>query len=210
VTSIVWWDLLRCVAAVACLVVAGCAVATVVQPMLWHQRARILFSAVISFAIIHGQITNLGSAPMSGARTVALTVGLVGFAVGMAGLVREQRRGDVEVEPVRLVDRLGNIPAAVIVCDRDSRIITAAGTPQSILGWTAHALIGRPVSVIIPEQARAAHFQGLARFADTGQPTVAGQVLLLDALHRDDRHVPVSLVVVGLPGQRFLGVIQPR
>lgn len=205
------WDAVRWVSVAACLAVAATTVATIIHPMLWHQRARIVGAAMLAVGIIAANLTSLGTTPPQWWRTLLITAGVVLLAVGMVALARHQRHTEPPPPPtVRTVDRLGGVPAAVVVADATSRIVAAAGQPSALLGWTADQLTGRPLASIIPDQYRADHFTGLQRLATTGETRVAWQRLELAATHRDHREVPVNLLVAPLPGGRFLGVLTTR
>jgi PAS domain S-box-containing protein len=81
--------------------------------------------------------------------------------------------------------------------------IDAAGTirewnPQaeSVFGWTRQEVLGRSLAeTIIPEQYRAAHLAGLARFLATGEARVLNKRIEVAGLHRDGHEFPIELSI---------------
>lgn len=67
-------------------------------------------------------------------------------------------------------------------------------TAEHLFGWTRDEAIGREVAeLIIPEDYRADHNAGVARFLRTGQPHVMGQRLELEACRRDGSVFPIEM-----------------
>jgi len=67
---------------------------------------------------------------------------------------------------------------------------------ESVFGWARDKAVGRSLSkTIIPPRLRAAHEKTVARYLDTGNPTILNQCIELPALHRDGHEIPVELTV---------------
>ncbi|HEV3498209.1 MAG TPA: ATP-binding protein, partial [Actinomycetes bacterium] len=80
-----------------------------------------------------------------------------------------------------------------------------------MFGWTAEEVVGRPLTVIIPERFRDLHNDGIARVRRTGTSKLAGQVVELAGLRRDGSEVPIELSVGtwnGPEGMAFSGVLR--
>jgi two-component system, LuxR family, sensor kinase FixL len=80
-----------------------------------------------------------------------------------------------------------------------------------MFGWAAHEVLGRPLTVIIPERYREMHSAGLERVAATGQSKLAGTVVELVALRRDGSEFPVELsigVFDAVEGRGFSAVLR--
>lgn len=54
-----------------------------------------------------------------------------------------------------------------------------------LYGWTADDLIGKELTVIMPEKFREAHQFGFSRFLTTEQPRIAGKPLPLEVVFKD-------------------------
>ena len=68
-------------------------------------------------------------------------------------------------ELLRLV--LSRIEEAIVLADSSGVIRFASDAVERILGYPAPELVGRDVSVIVPEGHRERHLQGIARFEGT-------------------------------------------
>ncbi|MGZ8313597.1 MAG: response regulator [Telluria sp.] len=104
-------------------------------------------------------------------------------------LVREQRRTRVILE---------NSNDAFVAIGIDGRITDWNTQAEHTFGWNAHEAIGRDMAeLIIPPASRAAHNEGFARFARSGEGAVINTRLEVMALRRDGSEVPVELSVAG-------------
>jgi adenylate cyclase len=84
--------------------------------------------------------------------------------------------------------------ADAIVCADGSGSITLWNpAAERILGHCAEDVIGRPLTVIIPERYRAAHEAGIARMTAGGTPRLIGSTAEVSALRADGSEVPVEL-----------------
>ncbi len=91
---------------------------------------------------------------------------------------------------------------AYVAMDADGRIIAWSGQATETFGWTAEAAIGRTVSeLIIPEDLRAGHDEGVARYLATGHGPVLGTRVEVEAVHRNGRRFPIELAVWDAEGE---------
>ncbi|MFG0285909.1 MAG: nitrogen regulation protein NR(II) [Phycisphaerales bacterium JB039] len=98
--------------------------------------------------------------------------------------------------------------------------ISASGTIQSasdsvarVFGWSAGELIGRNVSVLMPEPHRSAHDGYLARYMTTGRSSILNHPRRVEAVRRDGTRFLVELSVSqadvpALAGPLFVGIIR--
>lgn len=175
----------------------------------WSMRARIIGSALVCVGLAAAYLTTLGDAPGAPWRLAIIAAGVVVQAVGAGAYLWHVRRGGA-APAVRLVDVLDHLPVAVIVADKESRILTVGGNVSTVLGWSPGELRGRPLASIIPSRYVAKHLAGIDRYNVTGEVTVAGQLLPMYAIGKDRQERPITLNVQPISGSRFLGVIQPR
>jgi len=67
---------------------------------------------------------------------------------------------------------------------------------EATFGWTAAEALGRTLhELIIPEELRAQHLDGLARYTTTGESTVLGRRLEVPALRKDGATITVELAI---------------
>jgi len=89
--ALVLWDSLRILAAVAALFVVGVTPFILLRTLSWHQRIRFVASAIVAAAIVGGYLQSLGTVPDQwGWRTVLITLGMIGFAVGCLAYLQDQ------------------------------------------------------------------------------------------------------------------------
>ncbi|MEU0659493.1 SpoIIE family protein phosphatase [Streptomyces lavendulocolor] len=86
-----------------------------------------------------------------------------------------------------------SVPTAA--ADDDGRIIAANAALADLLGWQSDELIGRPLTVLIPEHLRERHRAGFTALRLTGRSRIMGRSIPLPALHHDGHLVPVRLHV---------------
>ncbi|GAB1331870.1 SpoIIE family protein phosphatase [Streptomyces sennicomposti] len=82
-----------------------------------------------------------------------------------------------------------------VAADDDGRIIAANAPLADLLGWPIDELIGRPLTVLVPEHLRERHRAGFAALRLTGRSRLMGRSIPLPALHRDGSLIHVRLHV---------------
>lgn len=85
---------------------------------------------------------------------------------------------------------------AVVVMTRDGIIAAWSDAAERSFGWTGEEAVGRLMAdLIVPEQHREAHCQGLARYNETGEERVLGRRIEITAVDRNGREFPVELSI---------------
>lgn len=84
-------------------------------------------------------------------------------------------------------------PDAIIVADLTNRIRYANEAAARLSGYAREALIGQPVTLIVPEHLRAEHVAGFARFVRTREPRLVGSMVAVELQRADGELVPVEL-----------------
>gem|GEM_PF-2104850 len=100
---------------------------------------------------------------------------------------------------------------AIVSADSSGRVLTWNRGAERLFGWTATEMVGRPLTVVIPERFRVLHAEGLARVRHTGVSKLAGKVVELSGLRRDGTEVPIELSIGtwnGPEGMAFSGVLR--
>jgi PAS domain S-box-containing protein len=100
---------------------------------------------------------------------------------------------------------------AIVSADSEGRLRSWNRGAERMFGWRADEVVGRPLTVIVPERLRAAHTEGIARVRRTGRSKLAGSVVELVALRRDGSEFPVELSIgtwEAGDGLSFSGVIR--
>ena len=93
-----------------------------------------------------------------------------------------------------------SIPEMVVVVDADGRILYANHHCLEIVGWTPNELNGRPIEMLVPDRVRELHRSHRNGYTGDPKSRPLGTGLLLDALHRSGRVVPVEIALSPLDG----------
>lgn len=102
---------------------------------------------------------------------------------------------------------LDSLHDAVVLADLSGTILHANAATESLLGWSAAALAGERLEVIVPPRHREAHRSGFARFAAGGPAHIIGVPMRLPALRPDGHEIAVELLlstVEDVEGQRMI------
>jgi len=83
----------------------------------------------------------------------------------------------------------------IIIADSGDRIIDCNDSAARIFGYPRAALIGKPVSTIMPERYREAHGEGLKRFLETGESRAQGQIAEYEGLRSTGEVFPLELAL---------------
>jgi PAS domain S-box-containing protein len=82
---------------------------------------------------------------------------------------------------------------AIISADSAGRIVYANRAVERYFGYTRQELLGHSLTMLMPERFRAAHSEGLRRFAATGESRVVGRTVELSAQRKDGAEFPIEL-----------------
>jgi PAS domain S-box-containing protein len=94
---------------------------------------------------------------------------------------------------------------AIISADSSGCIISWNQGAQRIFGYAEEEVVGKPLTLIMPDRYRGPHESGLTRLRLTGQSEVIGKTLELPGLRRDGSEFPLelSLAAWSRGGERF-------
>jgi PAS domain S-box-containing protein len=85
---------------------------------------------------------------------------------------------------------------AVITIDSQGIVTGWNSQAEKTFGWPRGEALGRELSsLIIPEELRAAHREGLSRYVATGAARVLNKRIEFNALHRNGQQFPVELAI---------------
>jgi PAS domain S-box-containing protein len=101
---------------------------------------------------------------------------------------------------------------AIVVMRPDGTVQQWNAAAERLFGWRHDQVIDRTFAdLVIPEELRAAHVEGLARWRETGEQRVTGKRLELPALRSDGRRITIELTVTqaeGWAGPVFVGFMR--
>ena len=103
-------------------------------------------------------------------------------------------RAGVDLEQARAI--VDGAHEAFVAMDAAGRITYWNPMAERTFGWTREEAVGQVLAdTVVPPAYREAHWRGLRRFIETGEQTVLGQRLEIEALDRSGRVVPVELTI---------------
>ena len=82
-------------------------------------------------------------------------------------------------------------PDAILTIDENSIILSANAATERIFGYAPGELVGRDLTILIPERLRHAHDLGVARYLRTRRRTMTWTGAQLPGLTRDGREIPL-------------------
>lgn len=89
-----------------------------------------------------------------------------------------------------------NAPDAVIVIDTESTIVKWNPKAESVFGWKATDVIGKPLyEFIIPAQHRESHKKGMESYLETGIGPVLNKSIEIEAVNKEGKEFPVLLSI---------------
>ncbi len=87
------------------------------------------------------------------------------------------------------------LPDTVVVADGAGRVAYVNPAVQVLLGHDPADLVGRPLTVLMPERFRHGHGEGFSRFRRTGEGELVGATTQVPALHANGDEVPIDLTL---------------
>ena len=117
-----------------------------------------------------------------------------GHALENAHLIERQR-----VDRDHFRSLLESAPDAVVVADADEGIIVeVSNQAESLFGYRAEELIGRPAEILMPERLRTEQITMIDQWLEGHGDSVIGTDRSVFALHRDGTEIPVEITFSSL------------
>ncbi len=104
-----------------------------------------------------------------------------------------ERTRALEASQAQLRTALENAQDAVISADASGKIIYWNQRAEDFFGYSVQEVVGKPLTIIMPERFREAHSQGMKRYLVTQQPKVIGQTVELWGRKKDGMEFPLEL-----------------
>ena len=99
----------------------------------------------------------------------------------------------------------------IITINSDGRIKLFNPASEYIFGYTFDEVLGKDITMLMPEQYREGHRTGLQRYCDTSEARMIGRPFELEGLRKDGAAFPMELSIteMNLEGkQMFIGVVR--
>ncbi len=121
------------------------------------------------------------------------------------------RNDELREREAHLQSILDTVPDAMVVIDEDGIMRSFSAAAQRLFGYTESDIIGKNVSMLMPEPHRSAHDNYLARYLSTGERRIIGIGRIVTGERKDGSTFPMELSVGELlAGERhaFTGFIR--
>jgi len=139
----------------------------------------------------------------------------------MADEVKRSREG-LEAQVLERTRALGDSEArlravtetahdAIIAADGDGNIAYWNPGAAHMFGYTASEVVGRPLTLLMPERYQDDHRRGIQRYAETAEAHVIGRTVELHGRRKDGNEFPIELSLAAArteAGISFTGVIR--
>ena len=175
------------------------------------------------FATILGAVAGIEIEIASGRIAPGDAVGatmflFVGGAVSIGGEWFQRARNraaevnrDLARREAHLRSILETIPDAMIVIDEDGLMRDFSHAAERLFGWTPDEVVGKNVSMLMPEPYRSAHDGYLQRYYRTGERRIIGIGRIVVGERKDGSTFPMELSVGEVPvteGRFFTGFVR--
>lgn len=82
---------------------------------------------------------------------------------------------------------------AIISADEHGDILSWNTAAERFFGYTSEEVVGKPLSIIVPDEFKQLHDQGIARVSSGGEQRVIGKTVELAGLHKNGHVFPIEL-----------------
>jgi PAS domain S-box-containing protein len=82
---------------------------------------------------------------------------------------------------------------AIITIDEDSTILFANRATEQVFGYAPSELLGRSLTILMPDYLAHLHRAGLQRYVTTGHKHISWDAVVMSGLHRNGKEVPLEL-----------------
>lgn len=136
----------------------------------------------------------------------------LGVAFNRMVEILARSEGMVREKEVRLRMILETAAEGIITIDQRGHIESFNATAKTIFGYREVEVLGRNVSILMPEPHRSRHDHYLERYLRTGDRRIIGQSIQVEGRRKDGELFPMELVVseanLGKRGRIFTGIVR--
>ena len=104
-----------------------------------------------------------------------------------------ERQADAAEMRFRAVAQSSN--DAIIIGDRAGNVLFWNSGAETIFGYQNEEIVGKSLSILMPERYRTSHQQGMTRLSDTGENHIVGKTVELHGLKKTGEEFPLELTL---------------
>lgn len=111
------------------------------------------------------------------------------------GQLLERKRGEQELRESesRFRTLAETASDAIITIDEDSTIIFVNAAAENVFGHTVAEMLGRELTLLMPEYLRHLHKAGFEKYVETGRRHLSWRAIELPGLHKSGREIPMEI-----------------
>lgn len=161
------------------------------------------------YALVFAPLSHRFFDPTNIARALAFCL----IAIFIANLVSQRNRAAVSLRSSEMHYRsvAETAPDVVITIDSRSRILAINPAVKAIFGYEPAELIGEEMPILMPEEYRTAHRNGIGKFLATGERKIPWNGVQLPGRRKDGTEIPLEISFGSYMAegeQRFTGYIR--
>jgi two-component system sensor kinase FixL len=123
-----------------------------------------------------------------------------GIVEGVICTGRDVTKREVNLQPLTdnaalLSAILETVPDAMVVIDEHGLITSCSATAEMLFGYSARELLGKNVSLLMPEPYSSAHDGYIRRYRDTGEKRIIGNGRTIEGRRKDGSIFPIALSI---------------
>lgn len=104
-----------------------------------------------------------------------------------------------------------NSPDAIIAANAKSQIVDWNLSAENMFGHKEEDIVGKSLTLIMPERYREAHLRGMRYFVETGEKRLIGKTVKIEGLKANGEEFPIELSLSSYgtrTEQRFVAIIR--
>jgi two-component system sensor kinase FixL len=121
--------------------------------------------------------------------------GILGPILGLMGDLLLRESEESRYRQAQLQSILDTVPEAMIVIDERGIMRSFSMTAEQLFGWSAEEVIGKNVSILMPQPYRHEHDAYLRRYLTTGERRIIGIGRIVVGERKDGSTFPMELAV---------------